>query len=290
MLILLLCIFCNVLLTIIFKYFVVYKVDNLNAIIVNYFMASVWTALFMNSNILIERIWTKDWFLLSLLLGVLFIVGFNIMALSLQKAGVALTVIIQKMSLVLPAAFAIAFFDESLHAIKLIGIITAIVAIVLVNYPSKKDANLLDKDVIIILLPLLTFLLSGLIEILMFYAEASGKMGQEGILFTTASFGLAGIMGLIFSMIRSFRTGRWWSKKDVIGGVVLSIPNYFTIYLVLVLLAQGWDGSVLFPMNNIGILIGASLVGLLLFREKLNNLKMAGLGLGAVAILLIGLS
>ena len=124
----------------------------------------------------------------------------------------------------------------------------------------------------------------------MFYVEASGKMGQEGILFTTASFGLAGIMGLIFSMIRSFRTGRWWSKKDVIGGVVLSIPNYFTIYLVLVLLAQGWDGSVLFPMNNIGILIGASLVGLLLFREKLNNLKMAGLGLGAVAILLIGLS
>lgn len=290
MLILLLCIFCNVLLAIIFKLFSQYGVDNLNGIIINYFSCVVLATILTGVSVLDIEIFRQSWFPYAICLAVLFIVGFNIMALSFQKAGVALTVIIQKMSLIIPSAFAIAFFGESLSFLKIVGIASALGAIILVNYPSKQDPSLLKKMSPVILLPLAIFVLSGFIEIILFYVEASGKLGPDGVKFTSTAFGLAGVLGLIYSIYRSITTKVWINHKDVVGGFILSLPNYLSIYLILVLLNQGWDGSVFFPLNNIGILLSTTLVGVLLYRERLNTIKSIGLLLGAAAIALIAIA
>ena len=114
MLILLLCIFCNVLLAVLFKYFDHYKVDNLNAIIVNYIVCVLFASVLLGESALPIDILDRPWWPYSLLLGSLFIIGFNILALSFQKSGVALTVIIQKMSLVIPSFVAIFLYGEPL--------------------------------------------------------------------------------------------------------------------------------------------------------------------------------
>jgi drug/metabolite transporter (DMT)-like permease len=194
------------------------------------------------------------------------------------------------MSLVIPSAFAIALYGESLPLLKILGMIAAIVAIILVNLPKKKSSDEIKVSIDILMLPIITFLLSGVIEIILFYTEASGKLKGDDIQFTATSFGLAGLMGLIYSLKDMVILRKWISLKDVIGGVALGLPNYLTIYLLVFLLAKGWDGSVLFPLNNIGILICTTLVGVFIFREQLDNKKIAGLLIGGVAILLIGMS
>lgn len=284
---LLLCIGCNVVLAVIFKSFQRYHVDNLNAIIVNYFVCVLVASAVLGQLAFPMDLLAKPWAIWAFILGVLFITGFNIMALSFQQSGVALTAIIQKMSLILPSAFAIAIYGEPITILKGIGIVVALVAIVLVNKPPGKDAPMVHFRDPIILLPLLTFLLSGIIEITLYYVEAEGLVEDEGILFTATCFGIAGIIGAFYSLVRGMRFGQWPRFKDLIAGTILGMPNFFSIYLLVLLLSQGWQGSVLFPVNSVSILIATSIVGFVLYQEYADRYKLLGIGIGVVAIFLV---
>jgi len=277
----------NVILAVIFKYFEKYQVDNLNAIVINYFTCVVSSSLFMGHQSVPRAFYIKPWFISSVILSLLFIVGFNLMAISFQKAGLALTAIIQKMSLLISAAFAIICYDEILTNYKLIGFVAAIVTIVLVNYP-KKGEEIELKSKWVIALPLAVFLLSGFIEILLFYVEVSGQVNGDGMYFTATAFGLAGCIGSLLVLFRIVTGRARFRLKDLVGGVILGLPNYLSIYLLVYLLAQGWEGSILFPLNNVSILLMVTLIGAFFYKEKLDMLKMIGLGFGIIAIVLIG--
>ena len=68
---------------------------------------------------------------------------------------------------------------------------------------------------------------------------------------------------------------------------IMVTNNFFSIYLLLLALQQGWGGSIVFPVNNVGILVVAAIFGLLIFREKLTSVKLAGFGLAILSIILI---
>ena len=209
------------------------------------------------------------------------------MALSYQRAGLTLTGIMHKMSLLISAAFPIIYYEEILTNYKLIGFVAAIITVILVNYPSKSDGFAI-RNKWIIALPIIVFAMSGMIEIILYYVEASGQVDGDGVFFTSTSFGLAGAIGVVIVLFRLLTGRSQFSWKDVLGGVILGLPNYLTIYLLLHLLDQGWDGSVLFPLNNVSILVTITLIGAFIYREQLNMLKIVGLVFGIIAIVLIG--
>ena len=290
MIILFLCILSNVFMAVIFVYFKKFRVDNLYAIIVNYLVCVLAASFFLGETAIpLDLIW-RPWFWCAVVLGILFIGGLNILGLSFQKSGVALTAIIQKMSLIIPAAFAISLYGEVLTLMKGFGILLALTAVILVYLPEKDSSGVrisLSREVLI--LPLLTFILSGMIEIILFYVEAEGLLGDDIMKFCASSFGIAGILGLFASVYLLIKGKTGFTTKDFVGGIILGVPNFMTIYLLLVLLGQGWDGSVLFPVNNIGILILISLIGFVLFSEKVTKLKIIGILLGVLAILFVGM-
>jgi len=287
--ILIILILCNVLLAIIFKYFDKYKVDNLHAIIVNYAIAVAVAGIVLQKSPVPSDLFSKPWFFYSLLLSLLFIIGFNIMALSFQKAGVAITAIVSKMSLIISSGFAIAYYSEVFNLPKGIGIVAAIIAIILVNLPSRSDELNLTKNKYL-WLPIVTMLMSGVIEIILLMVEVEGKLGGDGILFTSSSFAMAGVFGLLFAGFRMITQGNRVTKQDVIGGIILGVPNFFTIYLLVLLLTRGWDGSMLFPINSVGMLALTVIVSVLLFGEKVDLKKGLGLVFSILAIVLISSS
>lgn len=289
MLILLVCILCNVVLAVIFKYFDHYKVDNLNAIIINYIVCVVFASILMGESSIPSDIFSTAWWPFSLLLALLFITGFNVLAISFQKSGVALTAIIQKMSLIVPASVAIAVYGEPLGIYKGIGIFLALIAILLVNIPSKGKEKISFFHPIIIY-PLITFILSGIIEVILYYVEVEGIVGEAGMSFTASAFGMAAILGIAFSLFRYYKGGALPTSKELIGGIVLGLPNFLCIYLLLYLLSKGWQGSVLFPMNSIGILVLTSLVGFIFYNEHPDRMKVIGIFLGISAIVLLSIS
>ena len=51
--------------------------------------------------------------------------------------------------------------------------------------------------------------------------------------------------------------------------------------------STGWQTTVFFPINNIGVVLSTALLGYLFFREKLSLVNLAGIVLAIGAILLI---
>lgn len=290
MILLIVCIACNVLLGVTFKLFDKYDIDTFGAIIINYFVATFMAVLILRDLPFPNDVFTISWFPYALGLGFTFIIGFNILGLTFQRFGISITTIVQKMSLILPVAFAISLYGEPITLMKSIGIILALIAIVLANFPdSKVDVNE-GKTKIDFLFLASVFVMSGGIEIALFYVNAAGIVENGDMQFTSTTFLIAGILGLGYYLFSKFKNPVQIRQREIIAGLILGVPNFFTIYLLVLLLNKGWQGSVLFPTLNISILISATLVGILLFQEKLSLVKSIGLASALLAIILISMT
>ena len=197
------------------------------------------------------------------------------------------TSVMQKMSLILPAIFAIVMYQESANTIKIIGIIIAIISIWLVNYPIKSFKRQIEDHKMILLFPAIVFLSSGLIEIMLFYLDRNKIVLNGDINFVSFIFGIAGIIGFLSWIIIGFKAGWKIERKNIIAGLILGVPNFFSIYLLVVLINKGWQGSVLFPINNVGILVLSTLTGFIVFHEHMNKWRWTGLLLALASIYLI---
>jgi len=137
---------------------------------------------------------------------------------------------------------------------------------------------------------MLTLLISGLIEIILFYVQVETLVTDDTLQFVASSFGFAGVIGLIYSLYRWYTTGKGFEMKELYGGLVLGLPNFMTIYLLGYLLSKGWEASVLFPVNSVSILILTSLVGFLIYKERADSGKVIGVVIGVVSIILMSLA
>jgi len=146
-----------------FKLFGKYKITTLNALIVNYFTAFILGLSLQDQLSISELLETpqKDWFYGSMALGVMFILVFYLMVITTQKGGMSVVSVASKMSVAIPVLFVIAYYDEPLGLLKIIGILMALVSVYLVSV-RRRDG--LSIDMKFFIFPLLVFLGSGLIE------------------------------------------------------------------------------------------------------------------------------
>ena len=72
---------------VIFKLFDVLKINTFQAIVVNYFTAAVLGFFLSNNLVSFQEIPNQPWFFGAFLLGIMFILVFNVMALTSQKMG-----------------------------------------------------------------------------------------------------------------------------------------------------------------------------------------------------------
>lgn len=283
MLALAICILASTIISLIFKGFQIYGVRNLPAIVVNYFVCVICGSLFQGEFPLSTDIFSQDWIWLAFILGFIFIGGFNLNALSVQRAGIAVTSVVQRISLILSVVFAIFFFKEPIDVTKGIGILLGIAAVFLTvkfeSDGSKKRNNWI--------LPIGVFLLAGLIEILLTVAQRFYQ-ADGNVTFTVTLFCWAGILGLVFALLKPPADGSSrFTRRDILGGIALGIPNFFSIHLILVALGQGLDAATVFPVLNVATIVLSAIAALLLFREQLSPKQWLGVAVATFAILLI---
>jgi drug/metabolite transporter (DMT)-like permease len=269
------------------KLFTRFKVNTFNAIVINYTVClALGTMLDPEVSVPFSKeIVSTPWFAYDILLGVLFIFGFNLNAHAIQTAGITLTSLMQRMSLVLTVTFAVIFFKEHFGPIEITGISLAILAIIAINQKGKKFNLSGSTPFPWVLFAVL--LIASVVEILLFYAEKTNIVGESQLAFTTHAFGCAAIFGWISIGWLWFRKKLKITSRDLIGGILLGIPNFFSIYLLMVMLNQGWNGSILYPMINVSVLLLSTLIAVIAFREKLSRINWIGIVLATGAILFI---
>lgn len=274
-------------LMVIFKYFDRFKVHTFNAIVANYFVAGALSILLDTSGIELAEGPSQLWFVNALIIGVLFIILFNVIGISTQKIGVSVTTVANKMSLIIPVLFAVFVLGDSLNTIKIAGIALALLAVYLTTKTEKRE----DIDKRFVLFPLIVFVGSGFLDTFFKYNEnyTLGDNGQQPFIswiFITAS--LVGTAALIYNYTK---TKSIPDGKSLLAGVFLGIPNYFSIFFLIKSLSiKSIQSSVIFPINNMSIVAVSALAGIFLFQEKITKINKLGIVLCIVAIALIAFS
>ncbi len=233
--------------------------------------------------------WNEAWFYYAIGLGLLFIIGFNIVAETVKQFGVTVGSVAQKMSLILSVSFAIVYYNESINFLKIMGIVMALVAVVLTNIPSKEEGaaitpNTFKKYAYLIAL---TFITSAMIEIGLQYVEKNVAAQANDPSFIIFLFFTAAVIGSSYAIFQVANGKMKIEKKNIIAGIVLGVPNYFSIYFLMLTLGV-WDGSIVFPVTNVGIISVASIAAYFIFNEKLSRLNILGVLAALTAILMIG--
>jgi len=293
MIYLILSILCSTIIGITFKKFPDFKIDNFQAIIYNYIVCTIVGTLVIGDFPFKAGFWKVDWFPFAFILGCIFIGTFILIAKTNQIFGISITSVVQRMSLLISVSFAIIYFNESSSITKIVGIVLALAAVILASIKKEESNNSTKKSFnrrLLYLLPVFVFLLSGLIEIVLQYVQVVHlSKGTGQLQFTTFLFGTAAFIGL-FILIFNLVIGKMkFHIRHFVAGIILGVPNFGSIYFLLKMLEQGWEGSVLFPINNVGIILLSTAIALIVFNERLSRINIIGVGFAILGIILISI-
>lgn len=286
---LLLSIFFSTIILVIFRLFKKYGVNTFQAIVFNYVVAFVVGFGIYGDEWRSEHLDQGSWIPYAFIIGTLFISLFLLMGKSSQENGIGITSVTVKMSLAIPVTAAIFLYNENVYLTKILGIIAALIGVFLITFKRKSERQKKTPGNILYL-PIL-FLGSGLLDTLLNYVErvASGDLSLA--LFSAIGFGIAGVIGFVVLIGALFTGKQQFAWRNVIGGIVLGIPNFFSIYFLMMAVRNpGLDDSVTYAINNSGIVMASFLVGILAFRESTTSLKIVGGVVSIVAILLLTLT
>ncbi|HTM64861.1 MAG TPA: DMT family transporter [Flavipsychrobacter sp.] len=270
-----------------FKVFPKYKVDALQAIVVNYFTCVLTGSIFLQEFPISQQSVSQPWFPWAALMGAMFFSLFNLIAWRTREDGLTTTTVANKLSLVIPVLFSLFLYDERFSVMKGVGIAVAFPAVYLTTRVAKED-----KTPRGFLFPALLFIGSGLLDTLVKYTEHTFlSSSHDQAAYTIHVFAAASILGIIVvgTLVARKKTELHW--RNIIAGVILGVPNYFSIFLLIKLLHSDFlQSSAAIPVNNIGIVLLSSITAILFFKEKLTWQRLLGLILSIAAILLIALS
>lgn len=274
----------STLLFVIFKYFDFYKIDTLKAIVVNYLVAFGLGFGLSEITFSFNEIPQKPWFFGAIILGALFVLVFFVMANTAQQNGVSVASVAGKMSVVIPVVFGVILYDESVTYFKVIGVLIALISVYLASV--KEEKSTLNKAGL--LFPILLFLGSGIIDTTLKYVEVNFVKNNEASLFSGSLFGFAAFFGLLILVVKTIKQRESFGFKNIIAGIVLGVPNYFTIvFLINAMKTSGFESSTLFTINNVSIVVVSTIVGLLLFKEKFSLKNKIGVALAILGIVLV---
>ncbi|MFI5149578.1 MAG: EamA family transporter [Bacteroidia bacterium] len=289
MIFLLLSIILNASLFIILKYFERFKVNNLQALVVNYFTAFTLGMLSNTGAHGIASIPQMNWAGTAIIMGSLFILVFILIAKTAQEIGISVATVANKMSVIIPVIIAVLCYHNSLGVKKIAGILLALLAVFLTSR-KEKEAGVV-KSVRTFFLPVVVFLGSGIIDALVNYAQEIMILPGDSSLFLASGFATAACIGFCIILFRFFFRGEKFEVKSLIAGILLGIPNYISIWCLMEALRTHFvESSVMYPLNNMGIVLLCAGGSFLLFREKFSALNLAGIGLSLIAITLIAFS
>jgi len=259
----------------VFKEFLKRDINTHQAITFNYLTAALIALFIGDVDYNIYNLINTDWFYSTIALGIFFIVMFNIMAITTQKLGISISSMASKMSLIIPVIGAVIFQNASIGVYKILGIMIAIISV----YLTFRKSGQTTKPTLAIIL----FLGAGILD--MWLDSIRNNFLSSTVdfnLFIVTVFFIAFSVGLIKVIWDRKRI----IKRNIVAGIVLGVPNYFSIYFVLLAL-KNLGGIYVFPILNIGVVLLSTIISWLFYQEQMSKINWMGIVLACLSILII---
>ncbi len=233
----------------------------------------------------------EPWFIMAFLIGFLFVIFFFVIGLSSKYAGMTITSVAGKMSVVIPIFFSILYYQEKVNPTKIWGVALALLGVFWAIY-GRKAYRATQGGVKKVLLPIFLFVGMGMVDSLVKYTQGSLGVGQDvNPFFTSVLFLIAFFWGVLFMVLSKSLKKTVQNPSIYPYGLALGLFNYGSIYFFISALNTNvFDSSIIFGINNVSIVILSVLLGVWMFKEKMSRLNYIGITFSVLSILLLSLS
>lgn len=242
---------------------------------------------------------------LTLLTGALFIGTYFVLAWATRVAGMGLATGVMRVSVVLPVLASWLVWHEVPTVGQTAALILGSVAFFCIaDRPAEGEDRVtgeaapsgrLDSDVLgrsaagwirTSGVLLLLFVSGGVVDTCIKAFDEWYAAGVSDTLFLTAVYFVATLLGTILVLVRRIVHGGWPTGAVWARGGLLGLLNY-SATLFFLRAVRRLEGPFVFPANSIAIVVGAALVGVYAWNERLTRANRVGLALAVVALLLL---
>jgi drug/metabolite transporter (DMT)-like permease len=255
--------------------------------------------------------------------GALLIAGFFVLMVATDVAGMSLAIGVMRVSVVIPFMASWLVWNEVPTPAQGVGLVLAGVAFFLIARKEQEprpaaareaapvaaaesaspgraepDASLpdpsdlaeqaADVDPKVFGVLALTFLAGGAVDVTMKTFEEIYGAANSRVLFLLLAFGIAFLIGAAVVVWRGIRRGIWPDRRTIGWGLFLGVINYGSLEFILRAIER-LPGTVVFPVNNIAIVLLAAVLGITVWDEHLSRLNRIGLGCAVAALVLLNL-
>lgn len=216
---------------------------------------------------------------LGIISGFLYLLCFVLLQKNICYNGVILSSATMKLgSVMIPVLIAILLFHEQVSKIQSAGIIIAVIAIILMNM-EKGEAGKERKKYLLIVLLLSSGLTDSMANI---YDKTGVAVLKNHYLFYTFS------AALLTAFVMALKNKQKIRLADICSGLLIGIPNYYSARFLL-LSFRSVPAVIVYPAYSVGTIIITSMVGMLIFGEKLSVQKKLALLLILAALALLNI-
>lgn len=216
--------------------------------------------------------------LLSFSAGSLYLFSFKLLNRSIISNGIGLSGLFMKLGLIVPVLFSVLFFNEQLTFMKLSALLLILFSSFLLN--RRKEGENISNLVLLLLL----LFFGGLSDLPLKIFQEFGSTVQRG-LFLPIAF----LTSFLISSFGVISEKDQKSLRDVLLGVLIGIPNYFSAYFLLQSL-YSIDASIAYPFYSGLTVIILFLVGKIVFKDRMDKKEIIPILLLFLSMLMLSIA
>lgn len=220
--------------------------------------------------------------LFSMIYAVFLIMAQWCYTVSLQRGSTSICTMLYSFGFIFPTISGTLIWKEPFGLSSLIGLVLTVLAIVVSAFAKESTASEENKGYIFPVL--LAMSASGGLGIMQKVQQKS-QAADERNLFLIMSFAFAAVVSLCAAFLSKENSDSGKAETGlfpILAGVCFGIAN-----LLNTLLAGRIDSAILFPMQNIGVMLICAMLGIVVFRERISKKQLLALGIGTLAILVL---
>lgn len=215
--------------------------------------------------------------------GFLYLAALIVYAHIIRKNGAVLSSVFTRLGVLVPIFVSVVLFGERPTPLQGLGILVAVLAAVVMNGLPKKGQDQGVTPGVAIVPLLLALLFNGASDSMSKIFTQLGAR-QDDALFVFYIFLFAGL----FTLILLLREKQKPTRRDVLLGILVGVPNFFSSRLLLAALTE-LPAFLVYPSYSVGAILVISAASFILFRERLNRRQLGAVGMILGALVLLNL-
>lgn len=223
----------------------------------------------------------------GMLNGLIFLLALIFMQRSIAENGAVLSAAFAKMGILLPIVGSILFLKERPSLLQALGIVLAVSAILVLNLEPRRGRTHAGSSLLLLLL----FFFNGMADGMSKVFEQIGERRFDA-LFLFYTFLTAFVLTVLLLLQEQHRNRRrrrgQVSVVDLVSGMVVGIPNYFSSALLLAAVMK-LPAYLVYPCYSVGTILLVSFVSVVLLGDRLTKRQRIGSGLILAALVLLNI-